>query len=62
MTNDNFGFGFTCGFILAAVIFTGFATYIRDRGRDECEQSLPRQQSCVQKWVPPSLKEPSNDQ
>jgi hypothetical protein len=52
MSRDNYWFGFTCGFMLGALLLTAFAIYMRDRGRDECNNKLPRAEKCVQVWVP----------
>ncbi|WP_280192660.1 hypothetical protein [Delftia sp. PS-11] len=40
------------GFILGLLISTGMAIAIRDQGRDACDQKLPRDEKCVQIWVP----------
>ena len=29
-----------------------FAAWVRDQGRDECDNKLPRTEKCVQVWVP----------
>lgn len=50
--SGDFGFGFTAGFIIAALLVTAVAIGLQSRGRDECEQPLKRAESCVQKWVP----------
>lgn len=52
MIRDNYWFGFTGGFILGALLITAFTIYLRDRGRDECDNKLPRTEKCVQVWVP----------
>ena len=51
---DDFWFGWTMGFVIGILLFSGYFIYLRDRGRDECNAQLPRSQSCIQKWVPPA--------
>lgn len=46
------GLDFIAGFLIAMIFATVVATYIRDQGRDECEQKLPRAEQCIQQWVP----------
>ncbi|MFS4550032.1 hypothetical protein [Comamonas resistens] len=52
MSESILGVDFIAGFLIAMLIAIGFTTYIRDQGRDECEQKLPRAEKCIQKWVP----------
>lgn len=52
MSRDNYWFGFTGGFMLGMLLMTAFSIYLRDRGRDECDNKLPRTEKCVQVWVP----------
>lgn len=53
---DEFWMGATFGFISGAMIISLWATYLRDRGRYECDSKLSRSEECIQVWVPP-LKE-----
>jgi len=52
MDNRSFGEGFLFGTMFASVVLVFFATWVRDQGRDECDNKLPRNQKCVQVWVP----------
>ena len=54
--NDDFHIGFFVGIVCGAVVVALFASYLRDRGRFECNINLPRSEECIQVWVPP-LKE-----
>lgn len=54
MNESNYWFGFCSGILLGALVFTAWAIYLRDRGRDECDSKLPRNEHCVQVWVPPT--------
>ena len=44
--------GFLTGFLIGALAMAFFATWVRDQGRDECDNKLPRTEKCVQIWVP----------
>ena len=44
--------GFLTGLLIGALFTMTFATWVRDRGRDECDNKLPRTEKCVQVWVP----------
>ena len=44
--------GFLTGLLIGALFTATFATWVRDRGRDECDNKLPRTEKCVQAWVP----------
>ena len=48
-----YGFGFTGGFLIGALLAVAMAIYVRDKGREECDAKLPRSQQRVQVWVPP---------
>lgn len=51
---------FLFGFVVGVVVMTLFATWVRDQGRDICDNKLPRTEKCVQIWVPEkSVKEGS---
>ena len=52
MHRDEYWFGFTCGAMVGMILLTAFTIYLRDRGRDECDNKLPRTEKCVQVWVP----------
>ena len=52
MSDMNFGEGFLGGVILCSLILTATFVAVRDQGRDECENKLPRTEKCVQVWVP----------
>ncbi len=56
MSHSNFGFGATAGALLGMLFTTGVAVAIRDQGREECDQKLPRTEKCVQQWVPETTK------
>lgn len=43
--------GFLTGLLIGVLFTVCFATW-RDRGRDECDNKLPRTEKCVQVWVP----------
>ena len=61
MDNRSFGEGFLFGTMIASVVLVFFATLGRDQGRDECDKKLPRNQKCVQVWVPETPKEQPHD-
>lgn len=44
--------GFLTGLLIGVLFTVAFATWVRDRGRDECDNKLPRTEKCVQVWVP----------
>ena len=44
--------GFLTGLLIGALFTMAFATWARDRGRDECDNKLPRTEKCVHVWVP----------
>ena len=54
MRREDFWAGATFGAILGMALITVWAIYLRDRGRDECDNKLPRSEKCVQIWVPES--------
>ena len=43
---------FLIGLLIGVLFTVAFATWVRDRGRDECDNKLPRTEKCVQVWVP----------
>lgn len=43
---------FLVGFLIGVLATVLFATWVRDQGRDECDNKLPRTEKCVQVWVP----------
>ena len=43
---------FLVGFLIGALAMVLFATWVRDQGRDECDNKPPRTEKCVQVWVP----------
>ena len=44
--------GFLTGLLIGVLVTACFAAWVRDRGRDECDNKLPRTEKCVQVWVP----------
>lgn len=58
MTRNDFGSGFLAGWIIGLLFTVFFTTYLRDRGRDECDNKLPRTEKCVQVWVPEQKEKP----
>ena len=44
--------GFLTGLLIGALFTACFAAWVRDQGRDECDNKLPRTENCVQVWVP----------
>ena len=44
--------GFLTGLLIGVLVTAAFATWVRDQGRDECDNKLPRTEKCVQVWVP----------
>jgi hypothetical protein len=52
--------GFLFGLVVGTLIMAFFATWVRDRGRDECEEKLPRSEKCVPIWMPEKQKEAGN--
>ena len=40
------------GFLIGVFLTVAFATWVRDQGRNECDNKLPRTEKCVQVWVP----------
>ena len=44
--------GFLTGLLIGVLFTACFASWVRDRGRDECDNKLPRTEKCVQVWVP----------
>ena len=44
--------GFLIGFLVGVVLTLCFATWVRDQGRNECDNKLLRTEKCVQIWVP----------
>ena len=44
--------GFLTGLLIGALFTAAFAAWVRDQGRDECDNKLPRTEKCVQVWVP----------
>ena len=43
--------GFLTGLLIGVLFTVCFAAWC-DRGRDECDNKLPRTEKCVQVWVP----------
>ena len=43
---------FLVGILIGVLAMTLFTTWVRDQGRDECDNKLPRTEKCVQVWVP----------
>ena len=58
MNKDDFWFGATAGAIVGMLLITVWSLYFRDRGRDECENKLPRTEKCVLVWVPEARSKP----
>ena len=44
--------GFLTGLLIGVLFTVAIATWVRDQGRDECDNKLPRTEKCVQVWVP----------
>ena len=44
--------GFLTGLLFGVLFTVAFDTWVRDQGRDECDNKLPRTEKCVQVWVP----------
>ena len=43
---------FLMGFLIGVLAMTLFTIWVRDQGRNECDNKLPRTEKCVQVWVP----------
>ena len=43
---------FLIGLLIGWLVTVSFAAWVRDQGRDECDNKLPRTEKCVQIWVP----------
>lgn len=56
MSQPSFGLEMIAGVLLGALFITVVAITIRDQGREECEQKLPRTEKCIQQWVPEKVK------
>ena len=52
MSKDDFWMGAVAGAIAGMLLITAWAIYLRDRGREECDNKLPRTEKCVQVWGP----------
>ncbi len=44
--------GFLTGLLIGVLFTVAFATWVRDRGIDECDNKLPRTEKGVQVWLP----------
>ena len=44
--------GFMPGFLICVFLTACFAAWVRDQGRNEGDNKLPRTEKCVQVWVP----------
>lgn len=53
--------GFAVGIVIGTLITVGFATWVRDKGRDDCDNKLPRTEKCVQAWAPEKVQKGTND-
>lgn len=49
--------GWLVGCIVTSFVLTATFIWVRDQGRDECDNKLPRNEKCVQVWVPEKSKE-----
>lgn len=58
MNKDDFWGGAVVGAIVGMLLITAWSIYLRDRGRDECDNKLPRTEKCVQVWVPEARSKP----
>ena len=47
-------FNFMIGFVIGIMTMAFYTTWLRDRGRNECNINLPRSEECIKVWVPPS--------
>ena len=43
---------FMPGFLIGVLFTACFAALVRDQGRNECDNKLPRTEKCVKVWVP----------
>lgn len=43
---------FLIGLLIGGLVMVSSTTWVRDQGRDECDNKLPRTEKCVQVWVP----------
>jgi hypothetical protein len=57
-SNGDWGTGFLAGCILSTLVLTAFFIHVRNQGRDECDNKLPRTEKCVQVWVPEARSKP----
>ena len=44
--------GFMPGFLIGVFLTVLLTTLVRDQGRNECDNKLPRTEKCVKVWVP----------
>ena len=44
--------GFMPGFLIGVFLTVSLTTLVRDQGRNECDNKLPRTEKCVKVWVP----------
>lgn len=44
--------GFLPGLLIGVLFTAALAIWVRDQGRDECDNKLPRAEKCVRVWVP----------
>ena len=59
MSSDGeWGAGFLAGVALTTFVLTASFVFVRDRGREECDNKLPRTEKCVQVWVPEARSKP----
>ena len=58
MNKDDFWVGAIAGAIVGMLFIAGLSIYLRDRGREECDNKLPRTEKCVQVWVPEARSKP----
>ena len=40
------------GFLIGVFLTVFLTTLVRDQGRNECDNKLPRTEKCVKVWVP----------
>ena len=43
---------FLVGLLIGVLLTLCVVTWVRDQGRNKCDNKLPRTENCVQVWVP----------
>ena len=47
-------FDLSIGLLIGVLATALFSAWVRDRGRDECDNKLPRTEHCIKVWVAPT--------